>query len=214
METKPFVDALKRIALLIDRLRADGLKIENWDIGGGLGISYHDETPPTHAALAAALLPLIQKSGCRLVLEPGRSLVGNAGVLVARVIYTKEGEAKRFVIVDAGMNDLIRPSLYGAHHEIVPVVKRRRAAHVVDVVGPICESGDFLAQDRTLPAMRAGELLAVMSAGAYGFAMSSNYNARPRPAEVLVDGDQFSVIRRRETFDDLICGETIPASLQ
>jgi len=213
-EIKPFVDALKRVALLIDRLRDDGLKIGNWDIGGGLGIAYHDEAPPTHAALAAALLPLIQKSGCRLILEPGRSLVGNAGILVTRVIYTKEGVAKRFVIVDAGMNDLIRPSLYGAYHDITPVVKRRRATHVVDVVGPICESGDFLAQDRTLPAMRPDELLAVMSAGAYGFAMSSNYNARPRPAEVLVDGEQFAVVRRRETFDDLIRGETIPASLQ
>jgi diaminopimelate decarboxylase len=209
-QVKPFVDALKRVARLIDQLRAEGFTIENWDIGGGLGIVYDDETPPLPKALAEAILPLLVQSGCRIILEPGRSLVGNAGILVTRVIYTKEGAAKNFVVVDAGMNDLIRPSLYSAYHEIVPVVKRRRPEQVVDVVGPVCESGDFLAQDRKMPKAEQDELLAVMSAGAYGFAMSSNYNARPRPPEVLVRGEKWTIIRQRETFDDLTRGEVIP----
>jgi len=213
-EVKPFVDALKRISTLIAQLRAEGLKIEHWDIGGGLGITYGAETPPQPKDLAAAILPLLKASGCRIVLEPGRSLVGNAGALVTRVIYTKAGEAKNFVIVDAGMNDLIRPSLYEAYHEIVPVIKRRRKASAVDVVGPICESGDFLARDRVMPEARADELLAVMSAGAYGFSMASNYNARPRPPEVWVHGAAFSIVRQRETLDDLLRGEHIPDDLQ
>ncbi len=212
-QVKPFVDALKRVSALIVQLRTEGLKIENWDIGGGLGITYHAETTPPPQALAAAILPLLQKSGCRIILEPGRSLVGNAGILVTRVLYTKEGEAKNFVIVDAGMNDLIRPSLYGAYHDILPVIKRRRKSVRVDVVGPVCESGDFLAQDRTMPEARPDELLAVMSAGAYGFSMASNYNARPRAAEVLVNGKAFDIIRSRETLDDLVRGERIPAYL-
>jgi len=210
---RPFVDALKRVSALIAKLRAEGLSIEQWDIGGGLGIPYGVEAPPQPAELAAAILPLLQKSGCRIILEPGRSLVGNAGILLTRVLYTKEGEAKNFVIADAGMNDLIRPSLYEAHHEILPVTKRRRAVRTVDVVGPICESGDFLAQDRAMPEARAGELLAVMSAGAYGFSMASNYNARPRPPEILVNGATFDIVRRRETLDDLLRGEQIPAYL-
>ncbi len=213
-QVKPFVDALKRVSGLIVQLRAEGLKIEHWDIGGGLGITYDAETPPQPAELAAAILPLLKESGCRIILEPGRSLVGNAGILVTRVIYTKEGEAKNFVIVDAGMNDLIRPSLYEAYHEILPVTKRRRKTGKVDVVGPICESGDFLAQDRVMPEARADELLAVMSAGAYGFSMASNYNARPRAPEVLVNGAGFDIIRRRETLDDLIRGEEIPDDLK
>jgi diaminopimelate decarboxylase len=213
-QVKPFVDALKRVSGLISQLRTDGLKIENWDIGGGLGITYDAETPPQPKELAAAILPLLKESGCRIILEPGRSLVGNAGILVTRVLYTKEGEAKNFVIVDAGMNDLIRPSLYEAHHDILPVIKRRRKDVKVDVVGPICESGDFLAQDRTMPEARADELLAVMSAGAYGFSMASNYNARPRAAEVLVNGEAFDIIRKRETLDDLLRGEQIPKYLK
>ncbi|MFY9268523.1 MAG: diaminopimelate decarboxylase [Candidatus Manganitrophaceae bacterium] len=212
-QIKPFVDALKRIAKLIEALRGDGLQIRYWDIGGGLGITYDAETPPLPKELAAAILPLLKTSGCTIVLEPGRSLVGNAGVLVTRVIYTKEGETKNFVIVDAGMNDLIRPSLYEAYHEIVPIVKKKRKPAKVDVVGPICESGDFLAQDRILPQVSSDELLAVMSAGAYGFSMSSNYNARPRAPEILVHGDKYVTIRERETMDDLIRGEHIPEFL-
>ena len=212
-QVKPFVDALKRISKLIEELRSQGLGIRYWDIGGGLGITYDAEKPPLPKELAAVLLPLLKKSGCTIILEPGRSLVGNAGILVTRVIYTKEGEVKNFVVVDAGMNDLIRPSLYEAYHEIVPVVKKKRKSQVVDVVGPICESGDFLAQEREMPQTAPDELLAVMSAGAYGFAMSSNYNARPRPPEILVRGEGFDMIRERESLDDLIRGERIPEFL-
>ena len=212
-QVKPFVDALKRISKLIEGLKGLGLDIRYWDIGGGLGIVYNAEKPPAPKELAAALLPLLKQSGCTIILEPGRSLVGNAGILVTRVIYTKEGEAKNFVVVDAGMNDLIRPSLYEAYHEIVPVVKKKRKSQVVDVVGPICESGDFLAQERKMPQTAPDELLAVMSAGAYGFAMSSNYNARPRPPEILVHGDRYDTIRERETLGDLIRGERIPEFL-
>lgn len=212
-QVKPFVDALKRISKLIEELRSQGLDIRYWDIGGGLGITYNAEKPPAPKELAAVLLPLLKQSGCTIILEPGRSLVGNAGILVTRVIYTKEGEAKNFVVVDAGMNDLIRPSLYEAYHEIVPVVKKKRKSQVVDVVGPICESGDFLAQERKMPQTAPDELLAVMSAGAYGFAMSSNYNARPRPPEILVRGDRYDTIRERESLDDLIRGERIPEFL-
>lgn len=209
-EVKPFVDALQLISDLIEGLRALNMDIRYWDIGGGLGITYDEENPPLPKDMAQAILPLLKKSGCHIILEPGRSLVGNAGVLVTRIIYTKEGEAKNFVVVDAGMNDLIRPSLYQAYHAIRPVVENNRPEKVVDVVGPICESGDFLAQERALPQTMPGELLAVMSAGAYGFTMSSNYNARPRPAEVLVHGNIFDIIRERETLDDLLRGERIP----
>jgi diaminopimelate decarboxylase len=212
-QVKPFVDALKRISALIKTLREQGLDIRYWDIGGGLGITYNAEKPPLVKELAAVLLPLLKASGCTIILEPGRSLVGNAGILVTRVIYTKEGEAKNFVVVDAGMNDLIRPSLYEAYHEIVPVIKKKRKSQVVDVVGPICESGDFLAQERKMPQTAPDELLAVMSAGAYGFAMSSNYNARPRPPEILVHGEGYDTIRERESLNDLIRGERIPEFL-
>ncbi len=212
-QVKPFVDALKRISRLISALRKRGLDIQYWNIGGGLGITYNQEKPPMPKEMAAAVLPLLKKSGCRIILEPGRSLAGNAGVMVTRVIYNKEGEAKNFLVVDAGMNDLIRPSLYSAYHELRPVVKRRRKTKVVDVVGPICESGDFLAQDREIPQMAPDELLAVMSAGAYSFTMSSNYNARPRPPEILVHGDEYEIIRKRETMKALLRGESIPAFL-
>ncbi|HIE64680.1 MAG: diaminopimelate decarboxylase [Nitrospira sp.] len=212
-QVKPFVDALKRLSKLIAALRKQGLDIQYWNIGGGLGITYNEEKPPLPKEMADAILPLLKKSGCRIILEPGRSLAGNAGVLVTRVIYNKEGEAKNFLVVDAGMNDLIRPSLYNAYHELQPVVKRRRKTKVVDVVGPICESGDFLAQDRVLPQMAPDELLAVMSAGAYSFTMSSNYNARPRPPEILVHGDSYDMVRKRETLKDLLRGESIPAFL-
>ena len=212
VKTSPFADALSRLVELIGKLTAKGIHIRYLDAGGGLGIRYKDETPPSHAAYAEPLLPALRTLGVTLIVEPGRSIVGNAGALIARVLYRKEAESKRFVIVDAAMNDLIRPSLYNAYHEIRPVCEKRGGAtEVVDVVGPICESGDFLAKERELPRLEEGELLAVMSAGAYGFAMASNYNARPRAAEVLVDGEKFSVVRRRETYEEMISGEPLPA---
>ncbi len=213
----PFLDAVKKILRLIDRLRAEWINIRYLDLGGGLGITYKSETPPHPRALARALTPLLKPwlaSGGTLIFEPGRVIVGNAGLLLTEVLYVKSGHPHPFVVVDAGMNDLIRPSLYDAYHQILPVMRRRIRAQTVDVVGPICESGDFLAKGRRLPQNRPGDLLAVMSAGAYGFAMASNYNARPRAAEVLVQGSSFTVIRRRETYGDLIRGEFIPPSLK
>jgi diaminopimelate decarboxylase len=208
---QPFVDALKKILELIDALQSKGFNIQYLNIGGGLGITYSDETPPHPKDLAQAISPLLQTIPCRLILEPGRSIVGNAGILVTKVLYNKEGETKRFVIVDAAMNDLLRPSLYEAHHDILPVMKNASAqVNTVDVVGPICESGDFLAKDRKLSQPQPGDLLAVMSAGAYGFTMSSNYNSRPRVPEVLIKEDTIMIIRQRETFEDLIRGESIP----
>ncbi|MBF0171489.1 MAG: diaminopimelate decarboxylase, partial [Nitrospinae bacterium] len=184
--------------------------------GGGLGITYKDETPPHPEELAAKILPLLADTGCSLIFEPGRVIVGNAGALVTQVLYTKTNDLKTFFIVDAAMNDLARPSLYGSYQGIVPVDEGVAARKKVsaDVVGPICESGDFLAKDRVLPEFKQGELLAVMSAGAYGFTMSSNYNSRRRVPEVLVNGDRFDVIRTRETMDDLIRGESIPGWLE
>jgi diaminopimelate decarboxylase len=208
---QPFVDSLKKILELIDALQRKGFNIQYLNIGGGLGITYSDETPPHPKDLAQAISPLLQTISCRLILEPGRSIVGNAGILVTKVLYNKEGETKRFVIVDAAMNDLLRPSLYEAHHDILPVMKNASAqVNAVDVVGPICESGDFLAKDRKLSQPQPGDLLAVMSAGAYGFTMSSNYNSRPRVPEVLIKEDKIMIIRQRETFEDLIRGESIP----
>lgn len=210
----PFVDALKKVLMLVETLKAHGVTIRYINIGGGLGITYSDEIPPKPQQLAEAISPLVRDLKCVLIMEPGRVIVGNAGVLVTRVLYTKEGEAKRFVIVDAAMNDLIRPSLYGAYHEIRPVRERSGGKHhVVDVVGPVCESGDFLAKDREMPNVDDGDLLAVMSAGAYGFVMSSNYNSRPRVPEVLVKDGQFHVIRAREEYADLVKGEVIPEFL-
>ncbi|HTF99254.1 MAG TPA: diaminopimelate decarboxylase [Nitrospirota bacterium] len=214
-ETQPFVDALQKVVLFVKELRGAGIAIKHIDIGGGLGITYKDETPPHPRELADAVRPLLRESGCSLVLEPGRAIVGNAGILVTSAVYHKDSGQKKFLIVDAGMNDLIRPSLYEAYHEIKPVVEAASAkAEVMDVVGPICESGDFLAKDRPLPAVKQGDLLAVMSAGAYGFSMSSNYNSRPRVAEVLAKGSEFCVVRERETFNDLIKGEKMPRWLE
>lgn len=211
----PFVDAWARVRALVGDLRARGHRIRYVDLGGGLGITYGDEAPPTHAEYGKAIGDAARDLDVTVIVEPGRSLVGNAGVLLTKVIYLKAGTTKRFVVVDAAMNDLIRPSLYEAFHDIRPVQRASAdGAHPVDVVGPICESGDFLAQDRPLPPVAAGDLLAVMSAGAYGFVMASNYNARPRPASVLVDGARFDVVRVRETIDDLMRGETVPASLE
>jgi diaminopimelate decarboxylase len=205
---QPFVDSLTRTAALVRRLREQGTNIRYIDIGGGLGITYNDETPPLPEAFARALIAVIKDLDATVILEPGRMLVGNAGILLTRVLYTKQSPVKNFVVVDAGMNDLARPSLYDAYHAIWRV--HRAAARdeaVVDVVGPICESGDFLAKDRVLPRFEPGELMAVMSAGAYGHTMSSNYNARPRVPEVMVRGGRFTVVRQRETYADLIRGE-------
>jgi diaminopimelate decarboxylase len=206
----PFVDSLSRILKLIDKLAKIGIRISHIDIGGGLGITYLDEKPPQPKDLANKIMPLLKKRDITLIMEPGRSLVGNAGILVTKALYLKEGEGKNFVIVDAGMNDLMRPSLYDAYHHIQPVVKSSRSTIVADIVGPICESGDFLAKDRRIPAVKQGEYLAVMSAGAYGFSMSSTYNSRPRVAEVMVNGDNFALVRKRETYEDLLHGEIIP----
>jgi len=214
-EVTPFVESLKKVIALVGALRAQGINITHLNIGGGLGITYNDEKPPLPQELADAIAPLVQDLKLTLVMEPGRVIVGNAGILVTKALYEKVGEAKRFIIVDAAMNDLIRPSLYSAYHEIRPVSESllQRPKHLVDVVGPVCESGDFLAKDRTLPEVRPGDLLAVMSAGAYGFVMASNYNSRPRVPEVLVNKAEIHVIKARETYEDLIKGETIPAYL-
>jgi len=210
-QVTPFVDALKKAIALIQTLQANGVHIQYLNIGGGLGITYSDETPPHPKELAAAISPLLQTVSCQIIMEPGRSIVGNAGILVTKVLYNKDGANKRFVIVDAAMNDLLRPSLYEAHHDIQPVMKNESSVvNTVDVVGPICESGDFLAKDRKMPQSQPGDLLAVMSAGAYGFTMSSNYNSRPRVPEVLVKGKDIIVIRKRESYEDLIRGESIP----
>ncbi len=201
-------DVAARLAELALALRSRGHSIESLNVGGGLGIRYHDEVEPDPAAFAAAVLPVVRALGVELVVEPGRFLVGNAGVLLTRVVYRKQAAGKVFVIVDAGMNDLMRPSLYDAHHEIVPLCRNAaRRAIAVDVVGPLCESGDFLARGRMLPDVEAGEYLAVRGAGAYGFVMASNYNSRPRPAEVLVSGGVAALVRARESLDDLIRGE-------
>lgn len=213
-KVSPFVDSLKRLLLLVDELNAQGVTLQYLDIGGGLGIAYKDEEPPVPDDLAKHLIPLLKGRKLTLIMEPGRSIVGNAGILVTKTLYLKKGDEKEFVVVDAGMNDLIRPSLYDAYHQIVPVVKKRRETIVCDVVGPICESGDFLARAREIPMVKQGEYLAVMSAGAYGYAMSSNYNSRPRAAEVLVKGRQHFLIRKRETYADLVRHERIPPFLR
>ncbi len=210
----PFVDALSRVKVFVEALRKEGARIRYLDLGGGLGIRYKDEEPPHPEEYAGALIQGLRGLDVTLILEPGRVVVGNAGILVTEVLYLKEGEEKTFVVVDGGMNDLIRPALYGSYQAIRPVVERKGEMIVADVVGPICESGDFFAKDREIPRPQEGDLLAVMSAGAYGFTMSSNYNSRPRAPEILVDGDNFHVVRKRESFEDLISGETIPPILQ
>ncbi|MEW6067366.1 MAG: diaminopimelate decarboxylase [Nitrospirota bacterium] len=210
----PFVDALKRILLLVDELNVKGMDIKYLDIGGGLGISYKDETPPVPEDLAKHLIPLLKGRKLTLIMEPGRSIVGNAGILVTKVLYLKKGEEKEFIIVDAGMNDLIRPSYYNAYHQILPIIKDDRKKILCDVVGPICESSDFLAKDREIGRVKHGEYLAVMSAGAYGFSMSSNYNSRTKTAEVMVKGREHFLIRKRETYNDLISHERVPAFLK
>ncbi|MDA8432594.1 MAG: diaminopimelate decarboxylase [Nitrospiraceae bacterium] len=210
----PFVDAMKRVLSLVDELKRRKFDIRYLDIGGGLGIPYLDENPPVPEDLAKGLLPLVNGRKLTLVMEPGRSIVGNAGILVTKTLYLKKGGGKDYVIVDAGMNDLMRPSLYGAYHHIVPVVKTGRAKITADIVGPICESGDFLAKKRQIGRVKRGEYLAVMSAGAYGMSMSSNYNSRPSPAEVLVKGKTHSLIRERGTYEGLVRDEKVPGYLR
>jgi diaminopimelate decarboxylase len=211
----PFVQAARKAVALIRQLRAQGYAVETLNLGGGIGILYHNEKPISVAQFAKALIPILKNERIKLLLEPGRFMVGNAGLLVTEVQYIKESKWKDFVIVDAAMNDLIRPSFYDAYHEIVPVLKRARGkARKVDVVGPICESGDFLAKDRLMPLPAGGELLALKSAGAYGFVMASNYNSRGRAAEILVDKAKVTVARKRETNADLVRGESVPAYLR
>ncbi len=212
-QREPWADALARVRALVLELRAAGHAITVIDAGGGLGVTYKDEQPPTPEEYAQTLLAALGDLGCQLVIEPGRSIVANAGVFVTRVLYTKSNEDKHFVVIDGAMNDLIRPALYQAYQHIEPVGPPRGAERVVDVVGAVCESGDFLAKDRPLPEVERGDLLCVRSAGAYGFAMSSNYNGRPRAAEVLVRGDRYAVVRERESYEDLIRGESIPPEL-
>lgn len=216
----PFVQAVAKILPLIDRLRERGHAIDTLDLGGGYGADYETETVPSAEEYAAGIVPLLKDKDLKLILEPGKSICANAGVLLMRVLYTKRGGSRKFVIVDAGMNDLIRPSLYDAFHFIWPAQVEARfvpparsqdlrleGAEVVDIVGPICEGADFLAKERAIPPVGRGDLLAVFTAGAYGFTMSSNYNSRPRAPEVLVEDDTFRVIRRRETYEDLVALE-------
>jgi len=202
----PIVEAAEKLIALVKQLAGEGINLRYLDLGGGMGIRYRDETPEGPDALARLVIPLLQGLNLTLILEPGRFIVGNAGALVARVLYVKDNGTKKFVIVDAAMNDLIRPTLYDAYHAIVPVTERR-GSEKVDVVGPICESGDFFAHDRQLPPLQAGDLVAIMGAGAYGFSMASNYNARPRAAEVLVNGSSSHLVRRREKYEDLVRAE-------
>ncbi len=208
--TAPFEDALDRLLLLIDRLARRGIQLHHLNLGGGLGVRYRVEQPPSPAEYAAALLSRLDARPGRLYIEPGRAIVANAGILLARVEYLKPGEGKDFAIVDAAMNDLIRPALYDAWHEILPVVPRHdEPVRTYDIVGPVCETGDFLGKGREL-ALRSDDLLAVCSAGAYGFVMSSNYNSRPRAAEVMVDRGRVHLIRERETLPMLFAGERLP----
>lgn len=204
----PYYRGTVKLLELVAAIRASGITtLEALDVGGGLGVRYHDEPAPTPAAFAAAVVPPIQAAGLKLLCEPGRFLVANAGLLLTRVLYRKRSGGKEFVIVDAGMSDFVRPSHYNAHHDIVPLHADSRPERLVNVVGPICESGDFLALDRKLPLPEPGELLAVLGTGAYGFVMSSTYNQRPRAPEVMVEGDRYFVARLRETQDDLLRGE-------
>ena len=209
-EISPFIDALLKLRELAQKIKKMGISLEFLDLGGGLGITYDTESPPHPSEYAGAIKKIVGKDEFTLILEPGRVIVGNAGILIARVIYTKITPNKKFIIVDAGMNDLIRPSLYNSYHSVMPIKKTSGETIVADLVGPICETGDFLAKDRVMPSFKQGDLVALMSAGAYGFSMASNYNSRPRPAEILVKGNEFSLIRSRETLDDLMRGEEIP----
>lgn len=207
-ELAPFLDALDRVLVLVDQLEQAGIVVRHLDLGGGIGICYSDEAPPQFAEYAAAMLHKLEGRKFKLVFEPGRALVGNAGLLLTRVEYLKHSTAKNFAIVDAAMNDLMRPALYDAYHAILPVKSRNEDTQIYEIVGPVCESGDFLGRDRAL-ALQQGDLLAIMSAGAYGMSMSSNYNTRPRAAEVMVDGDRCHLIRERESIEQLFAQEKV-----
>ena len=211
-DTAPFAESVKRVRSLIEDLRSDGINIQFLDAGGGFGIEYGraDFNPSDRVAeYARAIRSALDGLGVHLLLEPGRFLIAQAGALLSRVLYTKQNGSKRFIITDAAMNDLIRPALYGAHHEIIPVVREDRPHEVADIVGPVCESGDFFARDREIEQLRTDDLVALLDAGAYGMSLSSHYNTRVRPAEVLVEGDNPRLIRRRETLDDLFAPEIV-----
>ena len=210
-EIQPFVDALKKVKQLILTLSKKGIEIKYLDLGGGLGITYSDEDVPHPKEYGRAIIEEIKDLGVTLIFEPGRVLVGNAGILVTKVLYTKEGEEKNFIISDAAMNDLARPSLYGSFQDVIPLRRDMRSYAVADLVGPVCESGDFIAKDREMPRFEQGDLVAVLSAGAYGFTMSSNYNSRTRPAEVMVKENMFEVVRKREDYESLVNGEAVPS---
>ena len=209
VSVQPIIDGATKVAEIVDELTRLGIRLEYFDIGGGLGIRYRDEQPQGPDDLASGVIPIVERLGCRLLMEPGRYLVGAGGLLLTRVLYLKHNGFKKFIVVDAAMNDLIRPALYDAYHEIVPVAEMAGPLEKADVVGPVCESGDFFAQERELPALREDDLVGLTSAGAYGFAMASNYNSRPRPAEVLVSGGSARLVRSRETYEDLVRGEVL-----
>ena len=209
-DVSPFIDAAERLKILIANLAGHGVDFRYLDLGGGLGITYLDEEPPNPKDYCTAILDTVGALGLKLILEPGRVIVGNAGVMVSEVLYRKETTNKTFIIVDAGMNDLLRPALYDAYHDIKPLEEKSGDFENVDVVGPICESSDFLAKDRDLPRLERGDMIAVMSAGAYGYTMASTYNSRPKPPEVLVDGTRFDMVSNRQSYEDLIFGEIIP----
>lgn len=210
-EIQPFVDALKKVKQLIFILQEKGIDIKYLDLGGGLGITYNDEDVPHPKEYGRAIIDEIKELGVTLIFEPGRVIAGNAGILVTKVLYTKEGEEKNFIISDAAMNDLARPSLYGSFQDVIPVKRDTEPYAVADLVGPVCESGDFIAKDREMPRFEQDDLVAILSAGAYGFTMSSNYNSRTRPAEVMVKENIFEVVRKRETYNNLVIGEAVPS---
>jgi diaminopimelate decarboxylase len=212
-KVKPFVDSIEKLKIMIGKLKEMGISLNYFDCGGGLGITYNDEEPPLPTDYGKEIVAATKDLGLHLVFEPGRNMVGNAGILVAKTLYTKARDEKNFIMIDAGMNDLARPALYGSFHGVQPVVQDQDGMIVADIVGPICESGDFLVKDREVPMFKQGDLMAFMSAGAYGFAMSSTYNSRPRVAEVMVKGDKFEVVRERETVEELIKGERVPSFL-
>jgi diaminopimelate decarboxylase len=210
-QVDPFVEAVKRVKNILNQLNEKGIKIQNLDLGGGLGIVYDQETPPSHEEYANAILSELKDFDGKLIFEPGRNMVGNSGLLLTKVLYNKEGETKKFTIVDAASNDLMRPSLYDAYHFIQPVKQNPEAKKITtDIVGPICETGDFFAHDREIQEVQSNDYLAIMSAGAYGFSMASTYNSRPKCAEVLVKEDQYHIIRNREKVEDLITDEVVP----
>ena len=213
-QSKPFVKAINRAVVLVKKLEEQGVKLKYLNIGGGLGIIYDREKPQTAQEFAKAVIPILKRVNLKIILEPGRFIVGNAGILVTKITYIKKTQAKKFAIVDSGMNDLIRPSLYEAYHEILLLHEKKGPKFKYDIVGPICESADFFGKDRRMPELKLGDYLAIMSAGAYGFSMSSNYNSRPRCAEVMVVRDKFFVIRKRENYVDLIHHENIPLFLK